>query len=139
MSEKKQPKPRKRTTLQALRNWVREENIRDEEVVWERYFKCVDKISAEDAMATVMRQKFLRFLASIRDERGLRNVFPYTDKHGDRRIHIVPGTPDMEAVAAIDGRLARNQQGNRRTRRPVRKYRKELAEQIVLGLEVNGK
>lgn len=65
-------------------------------------------------------------------------AFIVKSSEGNRQVHIIPGTPDLEAVAKVEKRLAMNQKGNGRTRQPVRRYQKKLVEQTILLFATNG-
>lgn len=136
--EKKQPRKRKPTILQRLREWVAENAITDEEIIEERFYKCIEEPDPQEAVAFVKRAKFRRFIASIRNKEGLRMAFIVKSSEGNRQVHIIPGTPDLEAVAKVEKRLAMNQKGNGRTRQPVRRYQKKLVEQTILLFATNG-
>lgn len=124
----------KLTVLGALRAWALENNVIDEDVLAKRFYQCIEEPDPVEAVEQIKKQKFNRFVASIRTK-NIRVAFPVKEKDGVTRIHIIPGTSSLEAVARVNERLTKNSHGNNKTRKPVRKYLAELAEQLSLELE----
>lgn len=124
-------KRQRKTVLAALRSWAMESNVIDEDVLANRFYQCIEEPDPADAVERIKRQMFNRFVASIR-KKNIRVAFPVRDKDGITRIHIIPGTRSVDAVARVNERLTRNSQGNNKTRRPVRKYLAELSGQTAL-------
>lgn len=126
---------RKKTVLQKLREWVAENAITDENVIEERFYECIEEPDPQKAVSFVKRVKFRQFIASIKNKNGLRIAFVVKSSDGNRQIHIIPGTPDLEAVSKVEKRLAMNQRGNSKMRQSVRRYHKKLIEQTTLSFE----
>ena len=125
-------KKRSKSVLVALREWAKENNIIDKVILKERFLQCIEEPDPVDSVRKVKDQMFNSFIASIRNKSGIRVAFPVKNEDGTTYIHIVPGTTDLKAVSRIDERLTRNTQGNDKTRKPVKKYKEKLIEQMSL-------
>jgi len=132
-------KRQKKTVLAALREWAMENNVIDEDILAERFYKCIEEPDPMEAVERIKKQKFNSFVRTIRNKSGLRVAFPVKDKDGNTRIHIIPGTPDLEAIVRIEERLTHNATGNNRTRKPVSMWRAELAGQMSFSFGELGK
>lgn len=126
---------RKKTTLTALREWAMENNIIDEDVLAKRFYQCIEEPDPVESVDRIKKQKLSRFVASIRNKNGMRVAFPVKGKDGNTRIHIIPGTSDLEATVKIEERLTYNSAGNVRTRIPVSQWKAELAGQMALSFD----
>lgn len=115
-----------------LRQWAIDNNITDREVLKERFEQCVEKLDPAKTVIQIQNQRFNRFVASIRDKHGLRMAFPVKGKDGNCQIHIIPGSPSLDATAQIESRLAHNSQGNSKTRKPVAEWKEILIRQMSL-------
>lgn len=124
---------KRKTLLDALREWVADNNVVDRALLEKRFYQCCEEPDLVKAVEQAKRAKFNRFIASIRNGKtGARMAFPVTEKDGSTFIHIVPGTKDLEAVALIEHRSATQQKGNNKTRRAVKQYKRQLEGQLSL-------
>lgn len=130
----KMTRKQRKTVLAALREWAINNGVTDKSILRQRFDACAEEPDPIKAVEREKNAKFNRFVASIRNERGLRMAFPVKKMDGKVEIHIIPGSRDYNAVSAVEKRLTHNVTGNRHTRRPVAMWKAELAGQMKLDL-----
>jgi hypothetical protein len=126
------PQKDRKTVLVALRGWATDNNVTDKAELRERFYQCVEEPDPVKAVEQVKNAKFNHFLSSIKNDQGLRMAFPVKGRDGNTLIHIIPGSPDLKAVSAVERRLIHNSSSNARTCGPVSLWKAELSGQIVM-------
>jgi hypothetical protein len=126
---------KKRTTAKsAICEWIRENNITNQNDIIVRCKACMDKPNLQKLEDQYWNRTANSVTASVRDKNYIRIAFPI---HGNKgvEVHNIEKTTDPNALSIIRKRYDLNIKGSVKSRAKIKMRQAELAGQLSLNFE----